>query len=107
MERALGEMKRRRTKQEAYNKKNNISPTTVIRAVQELEEFQYKAREKGLMSAYSRELLNIKDRKGLSNALQDLEKQMRAAADVLDFELAALLRDRIKDLKQMEVKGKS
>jgi excinuclease ABC subunit B len=106
MERALNEMKRRRAKQEAYNQENNISPKTVIRAVQELEEFQYKAREKGLMSAYSREALDIKDRKGLSTALQDLEKQMRAAADVLDFELAAMLRDRIKDLKQMEVKGK-
>jgi excinuclease ABC subunit B len=106
MERALNEMKRRRAKQEAYNQENNISPKTVIRAVQELEEFQYKAREKGLMSAYSREALDIKDRKGLSTALQDLEKQMRAAADELDFELAAMLRDRIKDLKQMEVKGK-
>jgi excinuclease ABC subunit B len=106
MERALNEMKRRRAKQEAYNRENNITPTTVIRAVQELEEFQYKAREKGLMAAYSKEALNIKDRKGLSTALQDLEKQMRAAADVLDFELAALLRDRIKDLKSMEVKAK-
>jgi excinuclease ABC subunit B len=107
MERAMNEMTRRRSKQVAYNLEHNISPKTVIRAVQELEEFQYKAREKGLMSAYSKEALNIKDRKGLSNALQDLEKQMRAAADVLDFELAAMLRDRIKDLKSMEVKTRA
>lgn len=105
MKRALGEMERRRAKQMAYNKEHNISPRSVVKAVQDLEEFQVKAKEQGVMAAYSKEALNITDRKSLGTAVKELEKQMRSAAEVLDFELAAILRDRIRDLKQMDVRG--
>jgi excinuclease ABC subunit B len=107
MKRAMDEMSRRRKKQLAYNKKHNISPKTIVKSVQDLEEFQVKAKENGLMAAYSNEALNIKDKKSHGLALKELEKQMRSAAEVLDFELAALLRDRIRDLKQMEVRTKN
>ncbi len=104
MKRALDEMDRRRKKQTAYNVKNNISPKSIVKAVEDLEEFQVKAKEQGIASAYSAEALRVTDRKSLSTALKELEKQMRDAADVLDFELAAILRDRISELKKMEVK---
>lgn len=104
MKRALDEMDRRRKKQTAYNIQNKITPKTIIKAVQHLEEFQHKAKETGLMAAYSAEALNIHSQKQLGDVLKDLEKQMRIAADVLDFETAALIRDRMRDLKQMEVK---
>ncbi len=107
MKRALDEMSRRREKQLAYNAEHKILPKSVVKAVQDLEEFQVKAREDGIREAYSREALNITDKKSLNGALKELEAQMRSAADVLDFELAAILRDRIRDLKQMEVKGKA
>lgn len=104
MQRALSEMDRRRKKQVAHNLQHNISPRSVVKAVQDLEEFQVKAKEQGVMTAYSNAALNITDRKSLGKALKELEKQMRSAADVLDFELAAIFRDRINELKQMEVK---
>ncbi len=104
MKRALDEMDRRRKKQQAYNKEHKITPRSVVKAVQDLEEFQNKAKEQGVRTAYSAEALNITDKKSLGSAIKELEKQMRAAADVLDFELAAILRDRIREIKQMEVK---
>lgn len=108
MSAALGEMNRRRKKQLAYNAKHNISPKTIVKAVHELEEFQVKAREKELMSTMALpDSYDIRDRKQFGQVIKELEKQMKTAADVLDFELAALIRDRIRDLKQMEVKGRA
>ena len=44
--------------------------------------------------------------KDLSQLIKELEKQMRSAADVLDFELAAALRDKIRECRQMSVVSK-
>lgn len=104
MKRALDEMDRRRKKQVQYNAANKISPKTIVKAVQNLEEFQYKAREKGLMAAYPDSAFKVGSRKELAETVKELEKQMRAAADVLDFELAAILRDRLMEIRRMEVK---
>jgi excinuclease ABC subunit B len=106
MKAALSEMKRRRTKQLEYNKKHNITPKTIVKAVQDLEEFQHKAREKNMGSTLPALNKEIRDKKEWSQVLKELEKQMKEAADVLDFELAALIRDRIKEIKQMAVKSK-
>ncbi|UPT73098.1 MAG: excinuclease ABC subunit UvrB [Elusimicrobiota bacterium] len=48
MKRALGEMDRRRVKQLAYNKAHGITPKTIVKAVEELEEFQSTAKREGL-----------------------------------------------------------
>ncbi len=103
MERALGEMTRRRKKQLSYNKKHKITPKTIEKAVHDLEEFQSEAKEKGLYKIAKDISFDIKDRKSLRNAIAELEKQMLEAADVLDFELAAVCRDRIVELKQMNI----
>jgi excinuclease ABC subunit B len=105
MKAALDEMTRRRSKQLAYNKEHGISPKTIVKAVQNLEEFQFKAKQKTFGQIFPGLDDNVKDRESLGRVLKELEKQMRAAADVLDFETAALIRDRIRDLKQMEVKA--
>lgn len=106
MKAALDEMKRRRLKQLAYNKEHNISPKTIVKAVQNLEEFQFKAKEKTLATLLpGMSVTAITDKASLKLVVKELDAQMRAAADVLDFEMAALLRDRIRDLKQMEVKS--
>jgi len=106
MKRAMDEMERRRKKQLAYNKEHGIRPKTIVKAVQELEEFQIDARLKGLDYIFNSATINFKDRKSLNEFVATLEKQMRAAADVLDFELAAALRDKIKELTQMQVHAK-
>jgi excinuclease ABC subunit B len=104
MKRALDEMERRRVKQLAHNLENGISPKTIVKAVQNLEEFQYKAREKGLLSAYPDSAFKVGNKKELAETVKELDKQMRLAADSLDFELAAVLRDRLFQIKGMEVK---
>ncbi|MEK7384241.1 MAG: excinuclease ABC subunit UvrB [Elusimicrobiota bacterium] len=99
MKRALGEMDRRRTKQVAYNKEHGITPKTIIKAVEELEEFQTTAKRAGLMLLRETERpLNAKD---LPSIIKEVSARMTAAADALDFEQAALLRDQLFELKGM------
>ena len=101
MKRALGEMDRRRAKQLAYNAEHGITPKTIIKAVEELEEFQSTAKREGLMLLRETERpLSAKD---LPSIISEVEARMTAAADTLDFEAAALLRDQLFELKGMSV----
>jgi excinuclease ABC subunit B len=106
MKRAMDEMNRRRVKQLAYNKEHNITPKTIIKAVKDLEEFQHDARVQNLSTLLGREESDLKDPKNLPSILKDLEKQMRAAAEVLDFETAAIIRDKINEINQMRARKK-
>ncbi len=106
MERAMNEMSRRRVKQLAYNKEHNITPKTIIKAVKDLEEFQHDARVQNLSTLLGREEMDLKDPKKLPSIVKDLEKQMLAAAEVLDFETAAIIRDKINEIRQMRAKAK-
>lgn len=105
MKRALDEMTRRRTKQVAYNIEHKITPKSVEKAVHDLEEFQYQAKAKGLTKV----MINTEGLtpETLPNVVAELERQMLAAADTLDFETAAILRDKIKELKEMGVRKSS
>jgi excinuclease ABC subunit B len=104
MQRALDEMSRRRKKQVSYNTEHGITPKTIVKEVQKLEEFQYRAKEKGLQKVFFDSTAELSEPGKLAGVIDEMEKQMREAADVLDFELAALLRDKIKELKEMRVK---
>lgn len=101
MKRAIVEMNRRRNKQVEYNKKHNITPRSIITAVHQLEEFQYKAKEEGLRNLIKEDSAEYVSPKNIFQVLGALEKQMREAADNLDFETAAILRDRIYTIKEM------
>ena len=99
MKRALDEMDRRRTKQLAHNLEHGIKPKTIIKAIEQLEEFQSTAKREGLMLLRDAERpLTAKD---LPTIIEEVEKRMRAAADSLDFEAAVLLRDQLYELKGM------
>jgi excinuclease ABC subunit B len=94
MERAISETNRRRAIQEKYNKDNNITPTTIIKEIKD---------SLGTVSETLKiELSAIGDRsvKSLEKIIKQKEKEMREAAKQLDFEVAALLRDEIKLLKE-------
>ncbi|OGS19356.1 MAG: excinuclease ABC subunit B [Elusimicrobia bacterium RIFOXYA2_FULL_50_26] len=106
MSRALGEMNRRRIKQEEYNRANNITPRSIVKAVHDLEEFQYKAKEEGLANLISESAGEYVTPANFNKIVAELEKQMRQAADNLDFELAARLRDKIFALNEMNAKRK-
>ena len=99
MKRAMDEMDRRRVKQLSYNKEHGITPKTIIKAVEQLEEFQSTAKREGLMLLRDAERpLSAKDLPGI---IEEVESRMTAAADALDFEQATLLRDQLFELKGM------
>jgi excinuclease ABC subunit B len=104
MDRALSEMSRRRAKQAAYNKEHGITPKTIVSAIHDLEEFQYKAKEEGLNYLMRENASEYVSAGNMESVIKQLEKQMTDAADNLDFETAAMLRDRIIILREMKVK---
>jgi excinuclease ABC subunit B len=105
MDRALSEMDRRRAKQLAYNKEHKITPRTIIKAVDDLEEFQSAAKREGLaMLRDAEKPLTAKD---VPVMVEEIEARMKDAADNLDFELAAELRDQLFELREMSAVKKT
>ena len=101
MQRAMDEMTRRRAKQEEYNRVNKITPVSITKAIQEVEAFQNEARKTSFGALLDAEPEKLTP-KTLPGILESVEKQMREAADNLDFELAAALRDRLFELRGMK-----
>lgn len=102
---ALNEMNRRRALQEAYNKEHHITPTTIQKTEVELKEFEQQTKSSafGILS----DTLPTPTLKNLKSVEKDIEQQMLQAAEALNFELAAELRDRLYELRQMSVKAPS
>lgn len=100
MQRALTEMERRRKKQIEHNQKHNITPKTIQKAVQELEEFSYRAKEKGF-ALVREDGIEYAAKENLPRLIEQLTKQMQEAADNLDYELAAMLRDKLIELNAL------
>jgi len=108
MNAAISETNRRRAKQVAYNKENNITPQSIIKGVDmelahivEADYVTVPLDTVGLDAAVS----NVKSEAQLAELLQQLETQMREAAKKFEFEKAAQLRDRIRSLKQQDLAG--
>ena len=95
-------MNRRRELQEAYNKEHHITPKTIQKAEVELKEFEQQAKTSafGILS----DSLPAPTVKNIKSLEKDIEQQMHKAADALNFELAAELRDRLFELRQMKLK---
>jgi excinuclease ABC subunit B len=94
MKSTIGECERRRRIQLAFNKKHHITPRTIEKAVREGIEQLAEAEEVVMESAGLSE-----EAYAYSNLISDLERQMELAARNLQFEKAALLRDKIHGLK--------
>lgn len=96
MERAIEETERRRKVQVAYNEKHGIEPATIVKAVRDLTD-----RVRAETTTPSEEGLSLVQLpKGeLARLIRELEKRMKAAAQDLEFEKAALLRDQIFELR--------
>ena len=100
MNAAILETNRRRNIQLEYNEKNGIVPKTVIKGVRDIIEIGVKedrksAKGKGKGSANRR--LNATEREQM---IESLTREMKAAASKLEFEQAAFLRDRIRQLRE-------
>ena len=92
---------KRRQKQEAYNKQHGVVPKTIYRKISpslapiELDEMIEFAEEKPVYQTVT----NLEDK------IKELEQEMQEAAEILNFESAAELRDRINELRGQLVKG--
>ena len=101
MSNAIGETERRRNLQKNHNIKNNITPKTIQKEITDILEIVEKNRNKTGKSL-NKSSMNITDAsKGdLIKLSKTIEKEMKSAADFLEFELAARLRDELKELKK-------
>jgi excinuclease ABC subunit B len=108
MNQAISETNRRRDKQLAYNKENNITPESIVKSVDmelarivEADYVTIPVDDAALDSATA----SVKSEQQLAELLKQLEGQMREAAKKFEFEKAAQLRDRIRGLKQRDLSG--
>ena len=96
MKNAIAETERRRKIQMEYNEAHGITPVTIRKAVRELISTSREvARTEQRLGKDPEDM----DRDELTELIEKIEKQMRAAAAELNFEMAAELRDRMKELK--------
>jgi excinuclease ABC subunit B len=93
MERAITETERRRAIQMEYNEKHNITPKTIIKEVRNVLEITSKEK---VEEKSGKKKMSAKERAEL---IETLTEQMKNAAKMLEFEHAAYLRDKIKELK--------
>ena len=96
MQVAIDETARRRRIQAAYNEQNGITPQTVRKNVQELIAIGKKEEKKGARIPRAGERLSATEKEAL---LANLRHEMQLAAKQLEFERAAFLRDKIKELQ--------
>ena len=102
MQRALEEMDRRRTIQRAYNQEHGITPVSIVKSMEQVRLSTHVAdarTERPEPRASVREAVDLHDPAKRAAAITALERQMREAAANLEFELAAMLRDQLNDLK--------
>jgi excinuclease ABC subunit B len=105
MQRAIDETDRRRDIQEIFNKENNITPTSIVKGVKDIMEGarSIKGKVKNKPKNLEKDLpFKIKEDtvENLSESVQKLEDQMYLFAKQMEFEKAALCRDKIKYLKR-------
>lgn len=107
MKKAMDETERRRIIQQGYNRKNNIIPCTIKK---ELKMFDYTMEKKitSVETSVHEEVAafdSTSDGRGLDSLIMSLEKEMMKASGRLEFEKAAELRDRIKELSKIQKKS--
>ena len=95
MRAAITETERRRKKQDAYNKAHGIVPRTIIKSVRDIIEISSEA-DKG--AGKRRDGLKMTESERRAE-IEKLEKKMREAAKMLEFEYAAILRDQLIKLR--------
>ncbi len=99
MQRAIDETARRRAIQMAYNEEHGIIPQTIKKDIRDLISISRAVEAKAKEAETNYESMTRSERR---EAIKQLQKNMQEAAELLDFELAAQLRDLILELKAMD-----
>lgn len=108
MKYTIEETERRRKIQQEYNRKNNITPRTIVSPVknsmqEHLQASGYPADDYSNLLQAAEEIPEYHSLNDLEKEIDSLEKEMQKAAGELAFEKAAELRDRIKTLRMLEI----
>ncbi|HWO07785.1 MAG TPA: excinuclease ABC subunit UvrB [Candidatus Paceibacterota bacterium] len=98
MERAIKETNRRREVQLAYNKKHKITPKTVAKRIHDITGDIARARERAISELATTDVAAAGG--DVKKLVKQKRQEMHEAADRLDFETAAILRDEIRTLEQ-------
>jgi excinuclease ABC subunit B len=108
MGRAIAETRRRRATQAAYNAEHGIEPASIVKdvaspllAMAELDYYGPGGRPLVVSDDGEEDL--FEDSTSLNRLITEIEKRMRAAAKALEFEEAARLRDRLKELRRQQI----
>ena len=115
MQFAIDETNRRRAKQVAYNTERGIDPTPlrkkiaditdlIAKEIDDTEDLAATSKKSGISSGFHNKNVSSLPQRELIALISSLTDQMRSAASELSFELAARLRDEIRELKR-ELKG--
>ena len=100
MQKAIEETERRRTIQQAYNQKHGITPRTVKRTIKSGIEADSEARRSVTEAATGNNQDDVP-----AEYIEELRQEMLAAAEAMEFERAAAIRDRLSELEQGATKG--
>ncbi len=103
MQRALDEMTRRREIQQRHNATHGITPRSIVKSMEEVRLSTHVAdarTERPEPRLAMQDAVDLRD-PALRALIQSVERQMREAAANLEFELAAMLRDQLNELKAM------
>jgi excinuclease ABC subunit B len=103
MAKAISETDRRRKIQEAYNKEHGITPVSIKKSVTDILATIYESDYYTVPLEEKDEELDIAPEK-ISLTINTLDKEMKAAAKNLEYETAAQKRDKIKRLRELEIK---
>ena len=106
MTEAITVTRTRRTVQEAHNLANGITPMTIQKAIKDLEgtpQDDFVDLSEGVLSSKKRKRRSEVPLEEIPDILQALRKEMQALSDALEFEKAAAVRDRIKDLEEIQL----
>ena len=104
MKAAIEETQRRRAKQTEFNREHGIVPKSVVKEVREIIDGVYKSPAAGTARrelAHDLGDVDLKDEKSVSREMRETEKKMLECARDLDFERAAVYRDRLEALKRI------
>lgn len=100
MQRAIDETNRRRKLQEIYNKKNNITPLSIQKAIGESR----MAGSRNILEPVDTNTIDVTkmNKEELKFYIDELEEQMDLAAQNLEFEIAARIRDKLEEIKKIK-----
>ena len=98
MQKAIDETERRRAKQNQYNQSRGITPRTIRKTIHDITE-----RINDVVGSDKNEevVVNI-DAGNVDKLISDLEKQMKRSSKDLEFEKAAIIRDKIIEIKKLK-----